>query len=173
MSPRFLLSLIASASLAGAWYPATPDRRIVDRVEVGNPHSETQHGYEGRDAIAGVAGGVPFRQTRQWLHYALTTFDDTEVTLALTFVGLAGDSTSREVDVVVEDSLVATRTVRVPAGNISMVEVAVPFTLTKGKSGIIVFIRARGGLTPALRELRTIQDHYELASVSTFPGVAR
>jgi hypothetical protein len=136
------------------------DRRVVDVAEAGNAESEATHGYAGHDAFTGVAGGKPYRQARGWMHYALTTFDDTEVTVAFDF--LAVDSMPRRYDVVVEDSLIATRTFSSTASTPVAVELTVPFSITKGKTNIAVTVRARGGLTPALHALRTIQDHNEV-----------
>jgi hypothetical protein len=137
-----------------------PDRRVVDRVEAGNAESEATHGYAGHDAEAGVADGRTFRQARGWMRYALTTFDDTEVTVACTFVGT--DSVPRSYDVVVEDSLIATRTLAPGMNTAAVVEFSVPFVLTRGKSNIAVVVRARGGSTPALQTVRTVQDHNEV-----------
>ncbi|MBC8085917.1 MAG: hypothetical protein H7Z40_01530 [Phycisphaerae bacterium] len=147
---------------AAAFYLAREpnnDRRIVDTVTAGNFESEAAHGYAGHDDSAGVVNDTSFRQARGWMRYALTTFDDTEVTVALTFIGA---SAPLNYDVVVEDSLIASRSFDVPSGTSKVVEVIVPFSLTKGRTNIAVTIRGRGGPTPALRELRTIQDHYEL-----------
>ena len=147
-----------SLAALAASLPA-PDRRIVDSVTVANLASETSHGYAGQADTVGLADGVRFRQTRGWLHYALRTFDDTEVTLALSFVPT--DSVSRDYDVVVADSVIATRSYAGRRDSLPTVEVPVPFALTRGKASIIVLLRARGGLTPPLREVRTIQDHNE------------
>ncbi len=152
------------------------DRRVVDVAEAGDARSESTHGYAGHEASSGVAGGAPYRQARGWMRYALATFDDTEVTVACTFVapdgvaeGAADESAAgravngpRAYDVVVEDSVVATRTVSASAAAPVVVEIPVPFVLTKGKTNIAVVIRARGGPTPALRQIRTIQDHNEV-----------
>ena len=151
------------------------DRRVVDVVEVGNVRSEATHGYAGHEVSTGVVDGKPFRQSRGWMHYTLTTFDDTEVTIACTFVGVDSDSRDvpRTFDLVVEDSTIATRTVMAPAIGPVVVEINVPFAVTKGKTNIVVIIRARGGLTPALRELRTIQDHHEVDRSLNLFGVSR
>lgn len=144
------------------------DRRIVDIVQVGTADSETRHGYVGEDAVAGNANGQTFRQARGWMRYALTTFDDTEVTVALTFANgdAVGEGATLHYEMVVEDSLIATRSFTAspssPPGSSSVVEIAVPFVLTKGKTNIAVIIRAREGPTPALLSLRTIQDHNEV-----------
>lgn len=154
-----LASLLATPTTGH--HGALLDRRVVDTVDAGDPESEATHGYAGHDAFTGVAGGKPFRQARGWMHYALTTFDDTEVTVAFTFVGT--DSTSRGYDIVVEDSVIARRTFVPTTGAPVVVELTVPFALTKGKANIAVVLRARGGPTPALQALRTIQDHNEVA----------
>lgn len=146
------------------------DRRVVDVAEVGNARSEAAHGYAGHEVIAGTVDGKPFRQARGWMHFALTTFDDTEVTVSCTFVGI--DSVSRGYDLVVEDSVIATRTLPAQAAP-TIVDVTVPFSLTKGKTNITIVLRARGGLTPALREVRTIQDHHEFDFSQNLHGVTR
>lgn len=159
MLARSIIEVVAVAAI-GIWLAgdSAADRRIVDWVIAGNAESEASHGYAGHDDLAGVVNDTSYRQARGWMRYALTTFDDTEVTVALTFVG--GNAPSNY-DVVVEDSLVASRTFAEPAGRSKVVEVAVPFSLTKGRTNIAITIRGRAGATPALRELRTIQDHHE------------
>ncbi|MBL0171786.1 MAG: hypothetical protein IPP90_13890 [Gemmatimonadaceae bacterium] len=151
------------------------DRRVVDVVDVGNPRSEAAHGYEGQDASAGVADGKVFRQAAGWMHYTLGTFDDTEVTIACTLVSpdTGRHDVPRSFDLIVEDSVIATRVVSTQSPVPVVVEIDVPFAITKGKTNIVVVIRARGGLTPALRELRTIQDHHELDLTPYSFGVLR
>ena len=135
------------------------DRRIVDTADAGNAGSEAVHGYAGDDAWVGVSDGKSFRQARGWMHYALKTFDDTPVTVACTFV--SADNTPRSYDVIVADSVIASRTFTPHSNAPVVVEIAVPFSLTKGQASIAVILRARGGPTPALQQIRTIQDHYE------------
>ena len=137
----------------------TLDRRIVDTAEAGNPSSEAVHGYAGDDVSVGISNGKSYRQTRSWMHYALKTFEDTPVTIACTFV--SSDGPSRNYDIVIDDSVIASRTFTAQPNASSIVEIAVPFSLTKGKASVAVIIRARGGPTPALQTIRTIQDHYE------------
>lgn len=145
------------------------DRRVVDTVDAGDATSEASHGYVGSDVTAGMSGGKSFRQARGWMHYALTTFDDTPVTVACTFLG--SDNTGHSYDVFVEDSLIATKSFVAQAGLPVVVEIAVPFAVTKGRSHIAVIIRpgqtviggtANSGSTPMLRQIRTIQDHNEV-----------
>ena len=58
-------------------------RRIVDIVRVGDTANERDHDYAGEDVTAGVAGGKPFRQARNWMRYALKVYEDTEVTVGV------------------------------------------------------------------------------------------
>lgn len=155
-----LAGVLASASIDGrAMDHRRVDRRVVDVVLAGDETSESAHGYAGYLARAGSRDGAPYRTTAGWMRYALHTFDDTPVTVVLV---LARDSVSRQYDVVVEDSLVATRTLDPDGAPVAIVEVDVPFAVTRGRAEVSVVVRARGGPTPALRELRTLQDHNEL-----------
>lgn len=167
--PPLLRRTAALAALLTSWATvawvnplAARDRRVVDRVEAGRAESEGLHGYAGHDDTAGTAEGQAFRQARGWMRYALTTFDDTDVTIACTFLGTA----SGTYDLVVEDSLITSTRFDAAVGAPTVVEIRVPFAVTKGKTSIAVMLRARGGLTPRLHELRTIQDHNEVAPLA-------
>lgn len=149
----------ASATFMAATPLAARDRRVVDLVEVGVAVSEGDHGYAAHDDMAGTRNGRPYRQARGWIRYALTTFDDTEVTIACTFLG----SVSGSYDLVVEDSLVASKHFDAATDVPTEVNFLVPFAVTKGKVSIAVVLRARSGVTPQLHQLRTIQDHNEVA----------
>jgi hypothetical protein len=162
-----LAALLATcATVAWANPFAARDRRVVDLVAAGSALSEAQHGYAGHDDTAGTADGRTYRQARGWMRYAVTTFDDTEVTIACTFLGSASGS----FDLIVEDSVIATKHVDVTTGTPIIVELLVPFAVTKGKTSIAVILRAHRGPTPRLHELRTIQDHNEVPLPS---GVSR
>ncbi|WP_309671082.1 DUF6805 domain-containing protein [Gemmatimonas sp.] len=172
-----LLAACASAATANPF--ATGDRRVVDRVEAGSANSEAMHGYVGHDDATGTADGRAYRHARGWIRYALTTFDDTDVTIACTFLS----SASGNYDLIVEDSLIASKRFEATLGAPTVIEIRVPFAVTKGKTSIAVMLRARGGLTPQLHEVRTIQDHNEVAPVAVVqqhqtpmfspPGVVR
>ncbi len=166
-------AFLISAFALGVTVPHSTvrDRRVVDVADVGDVRSEYAHGFAGYDVVAGMINGKPHRQTAGWMHFSMTTFEDTEVTVALTFVGT--DSVSRTYDVVVEDSLLTTRTLGAALSEQATVDLVVPFSLTKGKANVAVVIRARGGLTPALRQVRTIQDHHELDPSQNPTGVTR
>lgn len=155
-----LAALLAACATAASANPfATRDRRVVDRVEAGNALSEAMHGYVGHDDTTGTVSGQAYRQARGWIRYALTTFDDTDVTIACTFLS----TVSGNYDLIVEDSLIASKHFAAAADTPTVVEILVPFAVTKGKTSIAVMLRARGGPTPRLHELRTIQDHNEVA----------
>ncbi|HYW30952.1 MAG TPA: DUF6805 domain-containing protein [Gemmatimonas sp.] len=141
------------------------DRRVVDLVLAGDAPSEAAHGFAGHETSTGARAGKPFRTTSGWMHYAMTTFDDTPVTVALTFLGV--DTVARSFDVVVEDSVIASRVLAAPLDSTIVIELSVPFSITKGRSNIAIVLRARGGRTPALREVRTVQDHHEVSYSAT------
>ena len=162
-----LAALLAACATAMAPSPFRHhDRRVVDLVAAGNAISEAEHGYAGHDDSTGSADGRAYRQARGWMRYAVTTFDDTEVTIACTFLSSASGS----FDLIVEDSVIATKRVDVTTGTPTVVELLVPFAVTKGKTSIAVMLRAHSGPTPRLHELRTIQDHNEVPLPS---GVSR
>jgi hypothetical protein len=156
------LALLVGALATHAPRGAAPDRRVVDTVHAGDAVSEAAHGYVGIDARADSAGGVPHREARGWMRYALTTFDDTEVTVSCTFAASTGAQAAdvRRFDLVVEDSVVAAHDLA-PAAEPRTVNIVVPMSLTRGKTNIAVIIRARDGVTPSLQLLRTVQDHNE------------
>jgi len=174
--PILVLLAAALATHPPPW--AARDRRIVDSVMVGDARSEAAHGYVGIDARADTTDGATYREAQGWMRYALTTFDDTEVTVSCTFAAStaqrAVDRTAdlRRFDLVVEDSLVATQEF-VPAAEPRTVNILVPLVLTRGKTNIAIVLRARGGATPALRELRTVQDHNEHTPLSYSLGATR
>jgi hypothetical protein len=157
-------TVLSLALLLGAMATHTPlatrDRRVVDTVHAGDARSEAAHGYWGVEATAGATDGVSHREAQGLMRYALTTFDDTEVTVSCTFAPVVGGP--RRFELVVEDSVVATPELTAGAEPRTL-DVVVPQALTRGKTNIAVTLRARGGVTPALRELRTVQDHNELS----------
>ena len=141
----------------GATVAAGGDRRIVDRVTVGDLRSEVEHAYAGEGVTTGVTAGRTFRQARGWMRFALTVFDDTDVTITCTFLG-NGDM-PQVFDLMVENQLVASYTYH--SADAAVVELRVPRALTKGRTNILVVLRATNGPTPALVEIRTVQDHNE------------
>ncbi len=161
---------VAGFSLA-ATHRARVDRRVVDAVQAGDATSESEHGYAGYEASSGIVNGRSFRQARGWMRYALTTFDDTEVSLEFTFGadGTTAGNVARGYDVIVEDSMIATRSFSASASP-AIVELRVPFAVTKGRANIAVTIRGHDGPTPLLHQLRVLQDHNEVMHQTSFPA---
>ena len=148
---QFLVLACLSTTVA-----ARPDRRVVDRITIGDVRGEQEHAYEGAEVTSGVAAGRAFRQARGWLRYALTVFDDTEVTVACTFLGT---DAPRTFELIVDNRPVSSHTFR--SAETATVEFRVPLEITKGRTNILVMLRAMSGPTPALVELRSVQDHNE------------
>ncbi len=155
-----LSALLGAVLAVGAPSDGARDRRIVDTVHAGDARSEAAHGFAGHDTHADTAGGAAYREARGWMRYALTTFDDTEVTVSCTFAPDTASAGTRHFALVVEDSVIATPTLTASVAP-RTVDVLVPQRLTRGRTNIAIVIRADGGTTPALRQLRTVQDHNE------------
>jgi hypothetical protein len=151
-----LVLLVASTGLA--W--AAQGRRVVDVVKVGDPASEREHEYAGEDVTRGVEDGRVYRQPGGWLRYSLTVYEDTEVTLACTFLGSSGRRLT--FDLLVDGQTILSPTFVSPSAAPVAVDYTIPFRLTKGKTVISVTLRATGGPTPRLIELRTVQEHLEI-----------
>jgi hypothetical protein len=135
-------------------------RRVVDVVKVGDARSEREHEYAGDAVTEGVSDGKAFRQARGWLRYSLTVYDDTEVTVACTFVRSPGQRLP--VDQHVEGRPIVTHTWLTPAATPAIVEFRIPMAVTRGKTVISVMLRAVDGPTPGLIEMRSVQEHLEL-----------
>ena len=139
------------------WPPSLPDRRVVDTVVAGDEVSEGQHGYLGDRQQIDVVHGQRARRVTSSVRYTLTTFDDTEVTVACTFLG----ATPGRYDLLVHDRVVATKQITPHGDTPTVVEVDVPFPLTRGQATIVVTLRAHHGASLLLHEVRTIQEHNE------------
>ena len=151
--------LIALLVLSLAPVAASQGRRVVDVVNAGDAASEREHDYAGEGATAGVIDGRAYRQARGWLSYAMAVYDDTEVTLTCVFRGTEGRSLA--FDLLVDGRPVKTRTVVPPSSLPAIVDLRIPFEITKGLTAIRVMLRAVDGPTPPLLELRTVQEHLE------------
>jgi hypothetical protein len=148
--------------LPALWLPlavAAQGRRVVDVVMAGDAASERDHEYEGAGVTEGVIDGRTYRQASGSLSYSMAVYEDTEVTLACTFRGSEG----RKIpfDLLVEGRKIATHVFVSPSSAPASVEIRVPFDITKGLTSIYVTLRAVDGPTPALLELRTVQEHLE------------
>jgi hypothetical protein len=162
---RFVVPATLALSLALLVSPATlakpaQGRRVVDVVTMGDARSEREHEYAGERETEGVIDGRIFRQAAGWLRVSLTVYDDSEVTLVATFRGSAGAPSAFEL--LVEGRPVKAPAFVSPSATPARVEYRVPMELTKGKTRISVTLRAVGGPTPGLIELRSVQEHLEL-----------
>jgi hypothetical protein len=169
--PGLALSLALTAVLTCAAARSAPlqGRRVVDVVTMGDARSEREHEYAGERVTEGVVDGRVFKQAAAWQSVSLSVYDDTEVTLVGTFRGSAGESIAFEL--LVEGRKVAAPAFVSPSTSPSHVEFRVPMTITQGKTRISVVVRAVGGPTPGLIELRTVQEHLEFCpSIHTFGG---
>src|SRR5690349_2023536 len=101
MRAAIAILLLCFGAMPGAHTETAQVRRIVDIVRVGDAANERDHDYSGEDVTAGVSAGKPFRQTRNWMRYGLKVYEDTEVTVACTFVG--SDAARVPFELVVED----------------------------------------------------------------------
>ena len=103
--------------------------------------------------------GRTYREARGWLSYSMAVYEDTEVTLSCVFRGTEGRRLA--FDLLVEGRPVKTHAVVSPSSRPASVEFRIPFEITKGLTVIHVTLRAVDGPTPALLELRTVQEHLE------------
>ena len=170
---RVLLITLLVLSLAPV--AASQGLRVVDVVKVGDPASEREHDYAGEGATAGAIDGRAYRQAHGWLSYAMAVYEDTEVTLSCVLRGTEGRSLA--FDLLVEGRPVKKHTVVSPSSRPAIVDLRIPFEITKGLTVIHVMLRAVDGPTPALFELRTVQEHLERPSphggAEDAPGPAR
>lgn len=162
--PFYVLMLLAATSLTATANGAVglADRRTVDTVRAGDGDSESKHGYSGTDAISGHALGMSYRETDGVILYTLSSYFDSEVTVAVTALRLPG--VERSFSLVVEDSVIAPKVV-VPAAEgdslPALIETLVPHLLTEGKSEITIQLRAVDGRSPAINLVQVIQDHFQ------------
>jgi hypothetical protein len=157
-----LLARALLVVLLALWLPlavAAQGRRVVDVVRAGNAASEREHDYDGAGTTVEAIDGRTFRQARGWLSYSLAVFEDTEVTLECAFRGSEGQRLA--FDLLVEGRKIVTHTFVSPSPAPVKVAFRIPFDVTKGLTSIHVMLKAAGGLTPGLLELRTVQEHLE------------
>ncbi|MGE5361147.1 MAG: DUF6805 domain-containing protein [Bacteroidales bacterium] len=158
-SPGGISTTAAVVGAPGGRPSPAQGHRVVDVVSVGDPRSERDHEYAGEDVTAGAIGGTRFVQTRGWLRYSLTTYDDTAVTVRCTLRGSEGRRLPFEL--LVEGRSILTHTFVSASAAPSTVDLPVPMSVTRGKTVISVMIRAVNGPTPGLINLQIVQEHLE------------
>jgi len=155
------LALVLAFTAAGpAFADPAQARRVVDLVTVGAASSERDHEFSGEGVTTGSADGRTYREASGWQRYVLTVYDDSDVTLVCTFRGSNGQA--RRYVLEVEGTAVPVK----PFQSTSLVpvdvEIRVPAALTRRRTMMAVTIRAVDGPTPAVMQLKTVQEHLEV-----------
>jgi len=135
-------------------------RRVVDLVTVGAAASDRDHEFSGDGVTAGVADGRSYREALGWQRYVLTVYEDSDVTLVCTFRGSNGQPRAFVLEV--EGTAVSVKPFQSASLRPVDVEIRVPAVLTRRRTAIAVTIRAVDGPTPALIQLKTVQEHLEV-----------
>ncbi len=123
------------------------ERRLVDRVEIGNPESEGAHNMRGEKTSSGEMRGERWRHAVDggWFSYDLRVLPDRPTVLLCTYWG---SDVGRTFDIFVDDTKVASQTVNVNfPGDFFDVETGIPLELVGGKEKIRVRFQAPGGGT--------------------------
>ena len=156
-----VLALVAALACAGtALAVPAQARRVVDVVTIGSAASERDHEFAGEGVSTRAAGGRTFREARGWQRYVLTVYDDSDVTLVCTFGGSAGAPRAYVLEV--EGTAVPVTPFQSASSAPVDVEIVVPLALTRRRTTIAVTLRAVAGPTPALVQMRTVQEHLEV-----------
>ncbi len=119
-------------------------KRLVDRVAIGEPDSESAHNLQAEKSSSGEHRGEKWRQAVRggWFGYDLRILPDRPMVLLCTYWG--GD-VGRTFDILVEETKIATQTVNVNfPGDFFDVEYKIPLELTRGKEKVSVRFQAPG-----------------------------
>ncbi len=115
-------------------------RRVVDRVVIGNNVSEAEHDLKGASHVNYQAGRA-CREGGTW-SWRLKALPDAQMTLLCTY--FAGDHYGRYFDIAVEGQIVGTLLVQMsPPSKFVEVEYAIPLELTKDKDAVTIEFRPR------------------------------
>jgi len=118
------------------------EKRLVDRVAVGEDESEKEHNLQTDKSESGELGGERWRQafTGGWFSYDLKVLPDRPMVLVGRYWG---SETGRTFDILVEGTKIATQTVNVNfPGDFFDVEYKIPPGLTRGKVKVTVKYQA-------------------------------
>ncbi len=110
--------------------------RLVDRVEIGNETSESQHNLESYRSESGYLGQKSWRHATRggWWSYDLKVDPDNAMTLICTYWG---SDVSRTFDILVDGTKIATQVINVNRpGDFFDVAYKIPLELTQGKAKI-------------------------------------
>jgi len=114
------------------------EKRLVDRVEVGETGSEKEHNFQGEKSEAGENLGERWRQAADggWFSYDLKVMPGVPLALLGTYWG---SDTGRTFDILVDGTKIATQTVNVNfPGDFFDVEYKIPLELSRGKDKVTV-----------------------------------
>jgi hypothetical protein len=118
------------------------EKRLVDRVVVGEAESEKGHNLQAEKSESGELRGERYREAFAggWFSYELKVLPDKPIVLLGTYWG---SDTGRTFDILVEGTKIATQTVNVNfPGDFFDVEYKIPPELTRGKEKITVRYQA-------------------------------
>jgi len=118
------------------------EKRLVDRVAVGEDESEKQHQLQSEKSESGELRGERWRHAVEggWFSYDLQVLPDTPMVLVGRYWG---SETGRTFDILVEGTKIATQTVNVNfPGDFFEVDYKIPHELTRGKARVTVRFQA-------------------------------
>ncbi len=125
---------------------AAAEARVVDRVQISDPASESQHGLASERSTAGEFDGRPWRHAPGgWFSYDLAVQPDGINTLSCDYWG---SDTGRDFDVIVDGKKIATESLsNKKPGELLEVKYPLPQELTAGKQKVTVRFEAHPGST--------------------------
>ncbi|MBN2409743.1 MAG: glycoside hydrolase family 127 protein [Candidatus Aminicenantes bacterium] len=118
------------------------ERRRVDRVEVGEPDSETAHNLQGKKSSSGELRGEKWRQAVDggWFSYDLRVLPGRPLVLLCTYWG---SDVNRTFDILIDGTKIATQTVNVNfPGDFFDVEYKIQPEIVRGKEKVSVRFQA-------------------------------
>ena len=121
------------------------ERRLVDRVAVGDPDSEGAHNLQGEKTSSGELRGESWRHAVNggWFSYDLRVLSGQPMVFLCTYWG---SDVGRTFDIFVDDTKVATQTVNVNfPGDFFDVETEIPPELVRNKEKIRIRFQAPAG----------------------------
>jgi hypothetical protein len=118
------------------------EKRLVDRVEIGGPDSESAHNFQGEKTSTGELRGEKWRQAVDggWFSYDLRVLPGRPLMLLCTYWG---SDVNRTFDILVDGTKIATQTVNVNfPGDFFDVEYRIQPELARGKGKVNVRFQA-------------------------------
>ncbi|HXF06853.1 MAG TPA: beta-L-arabinofuranosidase domain-containing protein [Blastocatellia bacterium] len=132
------------------------ERLTLDAVNINDPASEREHGFQGENSNEGFFEGRRWRAARNgWFSYQLKGDPTRPLTLVCTYRGSEGPN--RVFDILVEGEKIATERLEMHPTELFDVEYPLPEALTRGKERITVKFQAHpNALTGAVFDVRLI-----------------